>query len=118
MEEDYTQKYLKYKNKYLELKKKLDKKAMSGGGGKVDIMLFKADWCGHCKNFKPTWDAVSSAYKNKYNFITYDADKQREVFEKYKVDGFPTVLVKQGDNIIPFDGERSFEDLSNFVNRF
>jgi hypothetical protein len=41
--EDYNQKYLKYKNKYLELKKKLNRNSMSGGGPeKINVILFSA----------------------------------------------------------------------------
>lgn len=114
---NYEQKYLKYKAKYLALKNKKSK-GMTGGGNKVDVILFKADWCGHCKNFKPTWEKVAEIYNKKFNFIVYDADKQREKFEEYKVDAFPTVLIKNGSNIIPYDGERSFEEISNFLNNF
>ncbi len=110
--EDYTQKYLKYKAKYISLKKSLNK-SMSGGGNKTQILLFKADWCGHCKTFKPTWEALSEKYNTKYEFITYDADKEREMFEKYKVDAFPTIIIKKGDELMNYDGERSLEDLTN-----
>jgi thioredoxin-like negative regulator of GroEL len=122
---NYNLKYLKYKEKYLALQKEYEellksknKHNLKGGSNKVDIILFKADWCGHCNNFKPTWDKVAELYNKKFNFIIYDADKQRAKFEEYKVDSFPTVLVKNGSNIIPYDGERSIEDLSNFLNNF
>ncbi len=128
--EDYTSKYLKYKEKYLVLQKEYNEllkikktKGMRGGSGvqadnKITIMLFKADWCGHCKNFKPTWDKVSEIYNKKYNFIVYDADKQREKFEEYKVEAFPTILVKNGAQTIPYDGDRSFDDINNFLQHF
>jgi thiol-disulfide isomerase/thioredoxin len=120
MNQDYNAKYLKYKEKYLALQKEYNelmlKKNMRGGSGdKMSVILFKADWCGHCKNFKPTWEKVSNMYKQKYNFIVYDADSQTEKFKEYKVDAFPTVLIKTGDNIKPYDGDRSFEDFSNFL---
>ncbi len=110
---NYEQKYLKYKSKYLYLK---NNKPMSGGGNeKNKIILFKADWCGHCKNFKPTWDAISKQFNNKYEFIVYDADNQTDKFKEYKVDAFPTVLVKNGDNIISYEGDRTFDDFNNFL---
>ncbi len=120
--QDYNKKYLKYKEKYLALQKEYEellknKKNLKGGNSNtLDIILFKADWCGHCKNFKPTWDKVSELFNTKFNFIVYDADKQREKFEEYKVDAFPTIIIKDGSNIIPYDGERSLEEMSNFLN--
>ncbi len=115
---NYEQKYLKYKNKYLSLKnKELSlKKSMSGGGNdKIKVILFKADWCGHCKHFKPTWEAISKQYNNKYEFIVYDADKQREKFEEYKVDAFPTVIVKNGNKVMNYEGDRSVDDFNSFL---
>jgi thiol-disulfide isomerase/thioredoxin len=119
-QEDYNIKYLKYKEKYLALQKEYNqlilKKNMNGGGDeKIQLMLFKADWCGHCTKFKPTWEHISKVYKNKFNFVVYDADTQKENFEEYKVDAFPTLLAKNGNNIITYNGDRSMEDLTNFL---
>ena len=137
MSQDYNTKYLKYKEKYLVLQKEYNeliaKKNMKGGNGnqisgvimtaekklpdntKITVILFKADWCGHCKEFKPTWEKIADMYKQKYNFVTYDADSQTDKFKEYKVDSFPTVLVKNGSNVIPYDGDRSIDDLNNFL---
>ena len=117
---DYNTKYLKYKEKYLILQKEYNeliaKKNMKGGDNtKSTVILFKADWCGHCKTFKPTWEKVSELYNKKYNFVIYDADKQTDKFKEYKVDAFPTVLVKNGNNVINYEGDRSFDDLNNFI---
>jgi thioredoxin-like negative regulator of GroEL len=134
---DYNTKYLKYKEKYLALQKEYNeliaKKNMKGGNGnqisgvimtaekklpdntKITVILFKADWCGHCKEFKPTWEKIADMYKQKYNFVVYDADNQTDKFKEYKVDAFPTVLVKNGSNVIPYDGDRSIDDLNNFL---
>ncbi len=68
---DYTKKYLKYKEKYLKLKKmeeEMNKKTMimTGGGNKDDkktLALFKAEWCGHCQAFKPTWNKLKNEMK-------------------------------------------------------
>ena len=27
------------------------------------ITLYHADWCGHCKRFKPTWEALKGVFK-------------------------------------------------------
>ena len=61
---DFKQKYLKYKQKYLNLQMEL---YTQGGGSSskaqpITLNLFKADWCQHCVSFKPTWEALQ---KNK-----------------------------------------------------
>jgi thiol-disulfide isomerase/thioredoxin len=113
----YEEKYLKYKAKYLALKSELENNNMTGGGNetKVDVILFKADWCGHCKKFKPVWEQLSKQFESKFNFITYDADKDIDMLEKYKVDGFPTILFKDGKHIKPYEGSREYEELENLL---
>ena len=134
---DYNTKYLKYKEKYLALQKEYNqiiaKKNIKGGNSnqlsgtvisnekkspdnsKLTLILFKADWCGHCKTFKPTWEKISELYNKKFNFVTYDADNQTKKFEEYKVNVFPTILVKNGNNLMSYEGDRSFNDLNNFI---
>ena len=134
---DYNKKYLKYKEKYLALQKEYNqiiaKKNIKGGNSnqlsgtvisnekkspdnsKLTLILFKADWCGHCKTFKPTWEKISELYNKKFNFVTYDADNQTKKFEEYKVNVFPTILVKNGNNLMSYEGDRSFNDLNNFI---
>ena len=62
----YYKKYLMYKTKYLNLKYN-----QNGGGNKINVILFKADWCGHCIKFKPNWKKISETYSNKYNFMRH-----------------------------------------------
>jgi len=32
------------------------------------VVLFYADWCGHCRTYKPIWDDLKNQYGSKYNF--------------------------------------------------
>ncbi len=117
--ENYTEKYLKYKNKYLALQKQysqiLKARNMRGGNALPTIILFKADWCSHCTKFKPVWAKTTELYNNKYNFVVYDADSNMNELKEYKVDSFPTVLVKNGSNVFPYNGDRTFEEFNNFL---
>ena len=110
----FKSKYLKYKSKYIDLKNSLNLN-MTGGGDKIDIMLFKADWCGHCKSFKSTWSQLENQFNKKFNFITYDNDVNKDVVEKMKVSGFPTIMFKDGKEVQEYNGSRDFEALSNIL---
>jgi thiol-disulfide isomerase/thioredoxin len=116
---DYTTKYLKYKNKYLKLQKEYNqliaKRNMRGGDASTSIILFKADWCTHCTKFKPIWSKMNEMYNKKYNFVVYDADNNKAELKEYKVDSFPTVLVKNGSNVFPYNRDRTFEEFNNFL---
>jgi|SaaInlStandDraft_5_1057022.scaffolds.fasta_scaffold05307_4 thioredoxin-like negative regulator of GroEL len=119
---NFKEKYLMYKVKYLNLKKN---PPLRGGRGErnenknenkdIEILLFKADWCGHCKNFKSTWDKLKSQYENKYKFIEYDADKNNNELVKFNVNSFPTIKFKQGDRITEYQGSRDHASLNETI---
>jgi len=72
------------------------------------VILARADWCGHCRNFEPIYDNAKNNYKkNKYlkdlkiNFKDYNLadDKIKTIFmmnhlkASDKISGYPTVLI-------------------------
>ena len=63
----------------------------------VTFVLIKADWCGHCKNYKPKWDALKSTPGRKVPMITVsDKAKEMEPFASAKIKGFPSNAVFSG----------------------
>ena len=117
MEENYKNKYIKYKNKYLILKSSADHHSIkqSGGGNKIDIMLFKAEWCGHCKLFKDTWEKLKENYNNKFNFITYDSVKDAMKIKTMGVKGYPTIMFRDNVLVKSYDGPRDYETLDSIL---
>ena len=112
---DYELKYLKYKNKY----KKLNQKIMLGGKkSKNTLYLFKAEWCGHCIGFKQTWTQLQKDFKNKINFISYDADQDTEIMKNYNIQGYPTLIMQQNDKAIEYVGNRNIDSLKEFINTY
>lgn len=105
---DYENLYKKYKAKYLALKNNQFDYNQNGGGSKINLYLFKAEWCGHCKRFMPTWDKLQKVeqFKNKYNFITYDSDKNRDKIDEWGIEGFPTIMMEHNGKAMPYDGPR------------
>ncbi len=65
------------------------------------IVLFTADWCGHCKTFQPKWDIMmqSISYQKHRQRIMVasisDSDFGKQQRVQYGVLGYPTVLVFQ-----------------------
>jgi thiol-disulfide isomerase/thioredoxin len=105
-------KYKKYKNKYLQAKMK----SMSGGAlSENELMLFKAEWCGHCKNFLPTWEKISNDSNLKINFKTFDSEKNKNDIEKYNIEGFPTIIYKVGNKLIEYNGSRDEASIKEFI---
>ena len=113
---DYTKKYLKYKAKYLSLKKLEQKLNMKGGGNKT-LALFKAEWCGHCIGFKDTWNKLKDENKN-INFVTYDSEINKEEIKKYKIEGFPSLILLSDKKAIEYVGPRNKEAIEEFINQY
>ncbi len=116
---NYFEKYIKYKNKYIELQK-TKASNQSGGSSNIDesktnIILFKADWCGHCKAFKPTWDEIKKKYSSKYNIVTFDANKNEDKIGDYGITGYPTIKIQNKDTIVEYNGERTINDIIEFA---
>jgi thiol-disulfide isomerase/thioredoxin len=115
---NYREKYLKYKSKYLQLKASL--KEMEGGKNLEDtdktLYLFKAEWCGHCVNFKPVWNELQKT--EKINFVTYDADTHKDEIKNFKIEGFPTLILKKGNEAIEYSGGRDVNSLKDFIKSY
>ena len=121
MDNSFRLKYIKYKNKYLKLKKleqnNVHQNVVSMKGGsddKTDIYLFKAEWCGHCNSFKTTWEDLSKNLKSKYNFKVYDADQNKKEIKQWQIGGFPTIIAKKGSKATEYVGPRVYEALEEF----
>ena len=95
---------------------------MKGGDSNTNkntLFLFKADWCGHCRSFKPTWKKLQEDMGDKINFVTFDADKNKDKMSEYKIDGFPTLIFKTNDNkAVEYVGTRDLDALKEFVNQY
>lgn len=121
----FYEKYLKYKIKYLELKSikeemspdsQSEPPAQTGGSSnKMSIMLFKAEWCGHCKNFMPIWNKLKDSYSKKFNFLTYDSEKDKDYMSEMGINGYPTIMIKEGDTIEPYNGPREYDALVSIL---
>jgi len=110
---NYYQKYIKYKAKYLNIKN--NNKVLTGGGEKTKVYLFKADWCGHCKGFKPTWEKLQKDLSNKFEFITMDSEKNKEEITKWDIKGFPTIIKLVGSKAEEYMGPRDEMSVKKFL---
>jgi thioredoxin-like negative regulator of GroEL len=77
------------------------------------LWYFTADWCAPCKALGPTMNRVTEQIPvNKIN-IDYEAD----VVQRYGVRNIPTViLVENGQEVRRFTGNKSYNDVIQFIN--
>lgn len=92
------------------------------------IVLYYANWCGHCQMMKPEWDAFKSKCKTdpKYKHLKV-AEVESEFIDNTKgadqVQGFPTIKFykqnKTGADVAPdvvdFQEDRKVDNFLNFT---
>ncbi|KAM9913789.1 hypothetical protein OXX69_001251 [Metschnikowia pulcherrima] len=87
--------------------------------GKFTLVDFYADWCRHCMKLMPTIEELAELYENvpEIQIVKINGDEDgRKMTRKYKVPGFPTLLMFHGDDEpVEFDGMRDLDAISNFV---
>jgi len=92
----------------------------------VELLLFSTTWCPHCKSMKPDWEKIKETYTdrliNGYKIIFIDVDctnensKNEELMNKYKIEGFPSIILVKDKSPITFDANPSFDTLDQFLN--
>ncbi len=101
------------------------KSATAAAEKTVTIYLFYADWCPHCKRAKPTWNEVKTDYEGKtvngylVHFeeinCTEENEEVADMIRKYKVEGYPTIKMQKGAQVIEFDAKITKDNLEKFI---
>ena len=103
---------------YLILNKKEKFEEMASK--KPTIYNFNTRTCGWSKKFQPEWDKFSELAKSSLpNIIVKDVkcEDNNEICSKYNVPGYPYVVLEINETIIPYNGERTAESLTDFCNK-
>ena len=91
-------------------------------GEDMTILIFKAEWCGHCKTAAPEVAKLLAASPidlsgRKAAVRMLDADQDKDAMAPYKdrIKGFPTILIQKGSDLIEYPGERKSDDVIAFA---
>lgn len=89
------------------------------------IRIFTVEWCPHCKKAKPEIENIQKKYEgkiingHKLHFEVIDGDSNEDLVNKYKIAGFPTVILTKSDDEdkpIELDGKTDEDTLLKFMN--
>lgn len=90
------------------------------------MVLYYADWCGHCNTMKPEWKKVvnkmnirnnsRSNSMNKINLAEIESTHIGDLINKPQVDGFPTIkMYNNGSEVAKFEDERIADKMEKFA---
>lgn len=84
------------------------------------LVMFYADWCGHCKAVKPTFQALKERYNTQYD---WEDCSTPEKAKRFGITSFPTFRFfknprdsNDSSDYESYKGDRSMNALSSFMN--
>mgnify|MGYP001188415513 FL=1 len=80
---------------------------------------FNTTWCYWSKKLQPVWKKLEEDMNGKdieILDIKCDLEQNKDLCERYSIDGYPSIKLIQGNKIFTYDGDRSFEDMRAFIN--
>lgn len=96
-------------------------KKSEGFSQEKEVYLFYATWCGHSKAMLPQWEQkVIPHFKDSgVNIISVDVDdeKHKELIDKYNVSAYPTIILSKEGKNVEYQGNRTAEDIIDWVNK-
>lgn len=87
-----------------------------------EVVICKAEWCGHCKTAAPEFEKLVSSSPitlkdgSTMTVKMLDADKDKSELSQYEVKGFPTVLFMNNGTTTEYPGPRTSEDIIEYAN--
>ena len=87
------------------------------------MVLYYAEWCGHCKTMKPEWKQVVNKFNNpsnnsnKINVAEIESQHIGKLLNKPEIEGFPTIkMYNNGKPVANFNEERIASKIEEFAN--
>jgi thiol-disulfide isomerase/thioredoxin len=87
----------------------------------AELYFFYTEWCPHCKKAKPEWEKLQSEYDGKpingvtVYFKSIDCDKDEKTANEFNVEGYPTIKLVKGNEVIEYDAKPEYDTLVEFL---
>jgi len=94
----------------------------TSGTPKGELVIVKAEWCGHCKKAQPEFDKLVRASPIKLQdgstvpVRLLDEKLHKQEVQKLGVQGYPTIkFIPTGSAAIDYNGERTYDGIMSFI---
>jgi len=80
--------------------------------------MYYADWCGHCQTAKPEFAKLGSTQTisgKVVNIKMVNPETQPEMATGVNIRGFPTIVLKNGDQVVEYSGQRTQDAFLSFL---
>ena len=86
----------------------------------ITIIYFFTEWCPYCKKSRPEWNSFKQlielqSFGDRISFKEIDCDKNPEIADKYKIEGYPTIKLIYNGEIYDYDAKPESKILLEFV---
>jgi thiol-disulfide isomerase/thioredoxin len=82
----------------------------------IEVILYHANWCGHCKDFIPEWTKLKEAFKPMgIKYKEYEADKNKIEVDRANIAGFPTIVIVADGVKQEYNKHRDFDTILKFI---
>ena len=108
-------------NKIKKTKMKKEKKSKTNSKQKkmnkpfMELLYFHMDGCGFCNKFEPIWESLKKKLKG-INLVKINGPQNKKLARKFKVTGYPTIILIKGKYNIVYQGKRDVNSLIKFYN--
>lgn len=93
----------------------------AGPSDEAELFLFYTTWCPACKKAKPIWNQVKEEFNGqeingkRVIFREVDCDKNEELADKFNIEGYPTIKMVSGGNVVEYDARPDRDTLVEFM---
>jgi len=64
---------------------------------RVLVACLCAGWCGSCRDYRPTFDALAAEFAGQAEFVWADIEDEADRLGEIDVENFPTLMIASGD---------------------
>ncbi len=67
--------------------------------GRLLVSCLCAAWCGSCRDYRATFDALASRFGSGVDFAWIDVEDEADALGDLDVEDFPTLLIAEGETL-------------------